>query len=65
MPIDPVTHEIIQGKLLSVVDEMAIVITRASMSPVIYEVLDFACPSLSSGRIGFDGYCFSASCNNH
>jgi N-methylhydantoinase B len=40
--IDPVTHEI-QGKLLSVVDEMAIVMTRTSMSPVIYEVLDFAC----------------------
>ncbi len=41
--IDPVTHEIIQGKLLSVVDEMAIVMTKTSMSPVIYEVLDFAC----------------------
>jgi N-methylhydantoinase B len=41
--IDPITHEIIQGKLLSVVDEMAIVMTKTSMSPVIYEVLDFAC----------------------
>src|SRR5882762_58787 len=41
--IDPVTHEIIQGKLLSVVDEMAIVMTKTSMSRVIYEVLDFAC----------------------
>ncbi|MGX5777130.1 hydantoinase B/oxoprolinase family protein [Methylorubrum zatmanii] len=38
-----VTHEIIQGKLLSAVDEMAIVMARTSMSPVIYEVLDFAC----------------------
>ncbi|CAI2931843.1 hydantoinase B/oxoprolinase family protein [Aminobacter niigataensis] len=41
--IDPVTHEILQGKLLSIVDEMAIVMTKTSMSPVIYEVLDFAC----------------------
>jgi len=41
--IDPVTHEIIQGKLLAIVDEMAAVMTRTSMSPVIYEVLDFAC----------------------
>jgi len=41
--VDPVTLEIIQGKLLSVVDEMAVVMQRTSMSPVIYEVLDFAC----------------------
>lgn len=41
--VDPVTQEIIQGKLLSVVDEMGIVMARTSMSPVIYEVLDFAC----------------------
>ena len=41
--VDQVTLEIIQGKLLSVVDEMGIVMQRTSMSPVIYEVLDFAC----------------------
>ena len=41
--VDPVTLENIQGKLLSVVDEMAVVMQRTSMSPVIYEVLDFAC----------------------
>lgn len=41
--VDPVTYEIIQGKLLAIVDEMAIVMMRTSMSPVIYEVLDFAC----------------------
>ena len=40
---DPVTREVICGKLLATVDEMAIVLARASMSPVIYEVLDFAC----------------------
>jgi N-methylhydantoinase B len=40
---DAVTREVITGKLLSIVDEMAIVLARASMSPVIYEVLDFAC----------------------
>ena len=40
---DGVTREVITGKLLATVDEMAIVLARASMSPVIYEVLDFAC----------------------
>ena len=40
---DAVTREVIIGKLLATVDEMAIVLARASMSPVIYEVLDFAC----------------------
>jgi N-methylhydantoinase B len=41
--IDSVTREIIRGKLLAVADEMGIVIAKTSMSPVIYEVLDFAC----------------------
>ncbi len=41
--LDAVTHEVIAGKLLAIVDEMAIVLARASMSPVVYEVLDFAC----------------------
>lgn len=40
---DRVTHEILQGKLLAIVDEMGIVLARCSMSPVVYEVLDFAC----------------------
>ncbi|MDF1722574.1 MAG: hydantoinase B/oxoprolinase family protein [Minwuia sp.] len=31
------------GKLLATVDEMGLVLARTSMSPVIYEVLDFAC----------------------
>lgn len=46
---DPVTREIINGKLLAIVDEMAIVLARASMSPVVYEVLDFAC-GICDGR---------------
>jgi N-methylhydantoinase B len=41
--VDAVTREIIRGKLLATADEMGIVIARTSMSPVIYEVLDFAC----------------------
>ena len=41
--VDPVTREIVAGKLLAAVDEMAIVLARSSMSPVVYEVLDFAC----------------------
>ena len=42
-PHDRVTLEIIRGKLLSAADEMGVVLARTSMSPVIYEVLDFAC----------------------
>ncbi|WP_417520123.1 hydantoinase B/oxoprolinase family protein [Minwuia sp.] len=41
--MDPVTLEIVHGKLLATVDEMGTVLARTSMSPVIYEVLDFAC----------------------
>lgn len=41
--IDAVTLEIIRGKLLAIVDEMGLVLARSSMSPVIYEILDFAC----------------------
>lgn len=41
--MDPVTLEIMHGKLLATVDEMGVVMARTSMSPVIYEVLDFAC----------------------
>lgn len=41
--VDPVTAEIIKGKLLAAADEMGIILARTSMSPVIYEVLDFAC----------------------
>lgn len=41
--LDPVTHEIIVGKLLATVDEMGIVMAKTSMSPIVYEVLDFAC----------------------
>lgn len=41
--VDPVTVEIIKGKLLATADEMGIILARTSMSPVIYEVLDFAC----------------------
>ncbi|MBM7046657.1 MULTISPECIES: hydantoinase B/oxoprolinase family protein [Rhizobium] len=45
--VDPVTQEIIEGKLNATVDEMGVVMARTSMSPVIYEVLDFACGLLT------------------
>jgi N-methylhydantoinase B len=35
--------EIIRGKLSATSEEMGVVLARASMSPVIYEILDFAC----------------------
>ena len=40
---DPVTLDIIRGKLVATADEMGLVVARTSMSPVIYEVLDYAC----------------------
>ena len=40
---DPVALEIIWGKLQAAADEMGLMLARSSMSPVIYEVLDFAC----------------------
>jgi N-methylhydantoinase B len=46
---DAITQEIINGKLLATVDEMAIVLARTSMSPVVYEVLDFACGICDAG----------------
>ncbi|WP_457588967.1 hydantoinase B/oxoprolinase family protein [Ensifer canadensis] len=46
--VDSVTQEIIEGKLMATVDEMGIVMARTSMSPVIYEVLDFACGLLTA-----------------
>jgi N-methylhydantoinase B len=42
-PEDPFTEEIVKDKLGAIADEMGIVLARTSMSPVVYEVLDFAC----------------------
>jgi N-methylhydantoinase B len=38
---DPFTAEIIRNALLAIGDEMFVAMQRASMSPIIYEVLDF------------------------
>lgn len=40
---DPFTLEIIKDKLAAAADEMGVVLARTSMSPIVYEVLDFAC----------------------
>ena len=40
---DKITQDIIWGKIQATSDEMGIVQAKSSMSPVIYEVLDFAC----------------------
>lgn len=40
--LDPITAEIIQNTLVSVCDEMFIAVKKTAMSPIIYEVLDFA-----------------------
>src|SRR5439155_23200051 len=40
---DPFTLEIVKDKLAAAADEMGVVLARTSMSPIVYEVLDFAC----------------------
>lgn len=40
---NPFTLEIVKDTLLSIGDEMFYTLARTSMSPIIYEVLDFAC----------------------
>jgi N-methylhydantoinase B len=40
---DPFTIEIVKDKLAATADEMGVVLARTSMSPIVYEVLDFAC----------------------
>jgi N-methylhydantoinase B len=40
---DPFTLEIVKDKLLAIAEEMSVVLARTSMSPIVYEVLDFAC----------------------
>ena len=39
---DTFTREVIRNKLLAIASEMGIVLARTSMSPIVYEVLDFA-----------------------
>jgi len=41
--VDPFTIEILKDKLAATADEMGVVLARTSMSPIVYEVLDFAC----------------------
>lgn len=41
--IDPFTLEIVKDSLLSIGEEMFYALARTSMSPIIYEVFDFAC----------------------
>ncbi|WP_257349826.1 hydantoinase B/oxoprolinase family protein [Pseudalkalibacillus decolorationis] len=41
--INPFTIEIIKDSLMSIGDEMFYALARTSMSPIIYEVLDYAC----------------------
>jgi N-methylhydantoinase B len=42
-PFDLFTVEILRDKVAAAADEMGVVLARTSMSPIVYEVLDFAC----------------------
>ncbi|WP_412518724.1 hydantoinase B/oxoprolinase family protein [Staphylococcus simulans] len=61
---DPFTYEVIKDALISTGEEMFIALSRTSMSPIIYEVLDYACGltnkrgelvTLGNGVTGFIG----------
>jgi N-methylhydantoinase B len=41
--LDAFTLEIVKDKLVAAADEMGVVLARTSMSPIVYEVLDYAC----------------------
>ena len=40
--VDPITREVIQNQLTTVVREMSLTLARAAYSPIIYEVKDFS-----------------------
>jgi N-methylhydantoinase B len=40
--IDPITREVVQNRLISIVREMSVTLQRAAYSPIIYEVKDFS-----------------------
>lgn len=40
--VDPVTREVVQNRLVSIVREMSVALKRAAYSPIIYEVKDFS-----------------------
>jgi N-methylhydantoinase B len=40
--VDPITREVVQNRLISIVREMSHSLARASYSPIIYEVKDFS-----------------------
>ena len=40
---DPFTYEVIKDSMISTGEEMFIALAKTSMSPIIYEVLDYAC----------------------
>jgi N-methylhydantoinase B len=40
--VDPITREVVQNQLTTVVREMSLTLARAAYSPIIYEVKDFS-----------------------
>jgi N-methylhydantoinase B len=42
MSVDPITREVVQNRLISIVREMSHSLSRAAYSPIIYEVKDFS-----------------------
>ena len=42
VPIDPITREVIQNRLITIVREMSLTLQRAAYSPIIAEVKDYS-----------------------
>ena len=40
--IDPITREVVQNRLITVVREMSLTLQRAAYSPIIHEVKDYS-----------------------
>ncbi len=40
--VDPITREVVQNRLISIVREMSVTLQRAAYSPIIFEVKDFS-----------------------
>lgn len=41
-PVDPITREVVQNRLITVVREMSLTVQRAAYSPIIHEVKDYS-----------------------
>ena len=46
-PLDPITIEVIQNALVSLIREMKVTIIRTAFGPIIWEMHDFSCAMMA------------------